>query len=52
MYNFQIVSGAFKERDIKKGLKLRPTFDQAIEEDVEDPMWQQVYSNLRNIKTY
>ena len=41
MYNFQIVSGGIKEREIKQGLKLRPSFDQAIEEDVEDPMLEQ-----------
>jgi len=41
MYNFQIVSGGIKEREIKQGLKLRPSYDQAIEEDVEDPMLEQ-----------
>lgn len=42
MYNnFQIVSGVFKDREIKQGLKLRPSFDQALEEDVENPMIDQ-----------
>ena len=41
MYNFQIVSGGIKEREIRQGLKLRPSYDQAIEEDVEKPMIEQ-----------
>ena len=41
MYNFQIVSGGIKEREIKEGLKLRPSYDEAIEENVENPMLEQ-----------
>lgn len=41
MYNFQIVSGVFKDREIKQGLKLRPSYDEAIEENVENPMLEQ-----------
>ena len=41
MYNFQIVSGGIKDREIKQGLKLRPSYDEAIEEDVENPMIEQ-----------